>query len=120
MNRLMAGVSYLVKSYTNPQIKARLIQADLLEKDSNRYYTYSLCITKLSPRILAAIWLRKLSSRLAPQKIFLHSSALQLWTTASIIIHRFRSLIGFTTYGRTPWMSDKLIARPVPTQGNTT
>jgi hypothetical protein len=29
-------------------------------------------------------------------------------------------LIRFTTYGRTPWMSDQLVAKPVPTQDNKT
>jgi hypothetical protein len=33
------------------------------------------------------------------------------------LLFRFRNLI--YTYGRTPWMSDQLIARPLPTQDNT-
>jgi hypothetical protein len=33
------------------------------------------------------------------------------------LLFRFRNLL--YTYGRTPWMSDQLIARPLPTQDNT-
>jgi hypothetical protein len=32
----------------------------------------------------------------------------------------FGPLIHFSTYGRTPWTSDQLVARPLPTQDNTT
>jgi hypothetical protein len=33
------------------------------------------------------------------------------------LLIRFRNLV--YTYGRNPWMSDQLIARPLPTQDNT-
>jgi hypothetical protein len=33
------------------------------------------------------------------------------------LLFRFRNLL--YAYGRTPWMSDQLIARPLPTQDNT-
>jgi hypothetical protein len=50
--------------------------------------------------------------------LIIHSTlALQPYVGASL--HYFGFLIVSSTYGGTPWRSDQLVARPVPTQGNT-
>jgi hypothetical protein len=49
---------------------------------------------------------------------FLHNAVIQLLTSASILFlpFHFGSLISFTTYGRAPCTSDRLVARAVPTE----
>jgi hypothetical protein len=66
------------------------------------------------------IFMTQFTNKLLP--FFFHSSTVQLWTLTSIItpLPPLGSLICFITCGRSPWMSDQLVARAVLTQDNTT